>query len=156
MTKLAGPIFALSALFAFAAFAADEAGTIKNVKGSATVERAGQKHPATVGLKVNVADRVITGADGAVGIALRDDTMLSAGPNSVLSLDKFAFDAVTHKGKLDASVTRGSLSVISGTIAKTDPDAVRFRTPSATLGVRGTDFVIEVADDEAEPREQDP
>lgn len=126
------------------AAAADDAGTVKSSKGTVTIERAGQKLPAAVGSKVFVADRIVTGADSAVGITLRDSTLLSAGPNSVLNLDKFAFDPTTHAGTVDATIKRGSLGVISGKIAKADPEAVRFRTPSVTLGVRGTEFVVEV------------
>lgn len=133
-------------LLAGVACAAGEAGTVKTSKGQVVIERSGQRLPATVGDRVHNADKLITGADGAVGITLRDNTRLSAGPNSVLSLDKFAFDSTTHAGELDASVKKGTLSVISGKLAAASPDTVRFRTPSATLGVRGTDFVIEVAD----------
>lgn len=122
---------------------AEPAGMIKTSKGSATIERAGQKLPATVGTGIEARDRVVTGADGAVGITLRDNTLLSAGPNSVLDLNKFAFDTTTHAGALDASVKKGTLSVISGKLAKANPQAVVFSTPTATLGVRGTEFIIE-------------
>lgn len=123
-----------------------EAGTVKTAKGTVTVERGGQKIAAAPGVKVYAADRVLTGADGAVGITLRDNTVLSAGPNSTLALDKFAFDSTTHAGAIDATLKRGTLSVVSGKIAKASPDAVTFRTPTTTLGVRGTEFVIEAAD----------
>lgn len=126
--------------------AAGEAGTIKVSKGSVSIERAGKRGPVTVGDRVMTADRIITGADSAVGITLRDNTRLSAGPNSVLSLDKYSFDSTTHAGELDTSVKKGTLSVISGKLAAASPERVAFRTPTATLGVRGTEFVIEVAE----------
>ncbi len=129
-----------------AAASATEAGTVKTAKGAVTIERAGQKIAAAPGAKVHAADRVLTGADGSVGITLRDNTVLSAGPNSTLALEKFAFDSTTHAGAIDATLKRGTLSVISGKIAKASPDAVTFRTPTTTLGVRGTEFVIEAAD----------
>lgn len=127
-------------------WAANEAGTVKTVKGSVAIERSGQKQAVVVGAHVLAADRIVTGADGAVGITLRDNTMLSAGPNSTLDLNKFAFDATTHAGALDASVKRGTLAVISGKIAKASPANVRFSTPTVTLGVRGTEFIIEAGD----------
>lgn len=127
-------------------WAANEAGTVKTVKGSVAIERSGQKQAVVVGAHVLAADRIVTGADGAVGITLRDNTMLSAGPNSTLDLNKFAFDATTHAGTLDASVKRGTLAVISGKIAKASPANVRFSTPTVTLGVRGTEFIIEAGD----------
>lgn len=125
------------------AWAAGEAGTVKTAKGSVVVERVGQKQAVAVGAPVFAADRIVTGADGAVGITLRDNTMLSAGPNSTLELNKFAYDPTTHAGTLDASVKRGTLGVISGKIAKATPANVRFATPTVTLGVRGTEFIIE-------------
>jgi hypothetical protein len=77
---------------------------------------------------------------------MSDDSLLSAGPNSTLSLDRFAFDSTTHQGQFDASLKKGSLSVISGRIAKQSVDAMTLRTPSAILGVRGTEFVVSVDD----------
>jgi hypothetical protein len=133
----------LAAGLALPVFALEDAGTIKTVQGSVSVLRAGQKLAAAPGLKVQAADKLTTGADGSVGITLRDNTVLSAGPNSSLSLDKFAFNPTTHEGAIDASLKRGTLAVISGKIAKASPDAVNFRTNSVTLGVRGTEFIIE-------------
>lgn len=127
---------------------AEPSGMIKTSKGSATIERAGQKLPATVGTNVEAKDRIVTGADGAVGITLRDNTMLSAGPNSVLDLNKYAFNATTHAGALDVMVKKGTLSVISGKLAKANPQAVVFSTPTTTLGVRGTEFVIDAGQSE--------
>jgi len=79
---------------------------------------------------------------------LRDNTQLSAGDNSILELNTFSFNTTTHAGKLDATVKRGTLSVISGKLAKSNPDAVKFNTSAVTLGVRGTAFIIEAADRE--------
>ena len=141
-TAIAGLGLMVSAV----ALAAGEAGTVKTLKGAVSIERGGQRAPAKIGDAVQNADKVVTGADSAVGITLRDNTRLSAGPNSVLALDKFSFDSTTHAGELNASVKKGSLSVISGKLAAASPESVSFRTPSATLGVRGTEFVIEVAD----------
>jgi hypothetical protein len=125
------------------ALAGNEAGVVKISKGAVTVERDQQKLPASVGTRIFSSDRVTTGSDGAVGITLHDNTLLSAGPNSTVDLNKFSFDSTTHAGTIDATVKRGTLSVISGKIAKATPEAVRFSAPGMTLGVRGTSFVID-------------
>lgn len=122
------------------------AGMVKRAKGTAHVERDGRKTAAQPGDKLFSKDRIITAADGSVGITLRDDTMLSVGPNSTMSLDKFAFDSTTHQGTLQATVKRGTLGVISGKLSKQSPNAVQFNTPSAILGVRGTEFVIDAGE----------
>ena len=124
--------------------AADEAGTVKTVQGSAQIERGNEKLPVTAGAKVLVSDRIVTGKESAVGLTLRDNTLLTAGPNSSLQLNKFVFDTTTNAGAIDTSVKRGTLSVVSGKIAKASPDNVVFKTASTTLGVRGTEFIIEV------------
>ena len=122
------------------------AGMVKRAKGTAHVERDGSKTAAQPGDKLFSKDRIVTAADGSVGITLRDDTMLSVGPNSTMSLDKFAFDSTTHQGTLQATVKRGTLGVISGKLSKQSPNAVQFSTPSAILGVRGTEFVIDAGE----------
>ena len=127
-------------LSAFAAAA--EIGQIKVAKGQVTVEREGQSVPATVGTRLQTSDIVRTGADGSVGITMGDDSLLSAGPNSVLSLDRYEFDPTTNRGRFDAKLNKGTLAVISGKIAKQSPGAMTVQTPAAILGVRGTEFVV--------------
>jgi hypothetical protein len=129
-----------------AAVAASDVGEIKTTKGSAHVERDGSRLPAKVGMHVRQSDRVVTEADGTVGITFLDNTLVSAGPNSTLVIDSYRFDSTTHAGKFDASLQRGSLAVISGKMVKQSPEAMRIRTPSSVLGVRGTEFVVKVAD----------
>jgi hypothetical protein len=124
--------------------AAADIGQIKLVSGQVTVERQGQVLPAEVGLRLEAADVVKTGSDGAVGITMRDNARLSAGPNSVLALETFDFDPTTSAGRFDARLARGTLAVSSGRIAKQSPQAMTVRTPTAVLGVRGTEFVVSV------------
>ncbi|PKO38189.1 MAG: hypothetical protein CVU33_09635 [Betaproteobacteria bacterium HGW-Betaproteobacteria-6] len=139
---------ALCALLALSsgpsAFAAEAAGMVKVAKGQVSIERNGKKLPAMVGSLVEVDDRVRTSADASVGVTLRDNTLLSAGPNSLIVIEKFAFDNTTQDGNMSIRVRRGTLSVASGKIAKRTPESVDFHTPTSVLGVRGTEFVIEV------------
>jgi hypothetical protein len=131
---------ALALLAALPALA--DIGQIKTSKGQVTVERGGQVLPGAVGLKLEAADTLKTGPGSAVGITMRDDSLLSAGPNSILQLQRFEFDPATHQGRFDSRLHRGTLAVVSGRIAKQSPEAMTVRTPSAQLGVRGTEFVV--------------
>ena len=121
---------------------AADIGQVKVAKGPVTIERGGQSLPATVGMRVQSSDVVKTGADASVGITMVDDTLLSAGPNSILSLDRCEYDPTTSKGRFDTSLKAGSLAVVSGRIAKQSPEAMSVRTPFAVLGVRGTEFAV--------------
>jgi len=137
--------FAFATLFFATAHAAD-IGQIKLSKGSVSVEREGRSLPAPAGTRVQASDVVRTGADGSVGITMTDDSLLSAGPNSVLALDRYEFDSTTSQGRFDASLRKGTLAVISGRLAKQSRDAMTVRTPTAILGVAGTEFVVSVGD----------
>jgi len=130
------------ALVVSAATLAAEIGQLKSAKGDVWIERSGARLPGAVGTRVQTADVVKTGADGSVGMVMIDNSLLSMGPNSVLSLDRLDYDATTQRGQFDTSLSKGSLSVVSGRIAKQSPDAMSVRTPSAILGVRGTEFVV--------------
>lgn len=117
---------------------------VKVSKGAVSIEREGKRMAAGIGTQVMVADRVRTGVDGSVGVTLRDNTLLSAGPNSLIVVDKFAYDNASQEGNISVSIRKGTLSVASGKIAKRTPESVDFHTPTSILGVRGTEFVIEV------------
>ena len=124
-----------------AALAAD-VGVVKIAKGAAAIERGGQRQPAPAGTRVREGDVVVTGKDGAVGVTFSDNSLLSIGPDSRLTIDRFAFDPKTHKGAFETSLERGTLAGVSGKIAKQSPDAMKVRTPAALLGVRGTEFLL--------------
>jgi hypothetical protein len=137
-----GRAVALVLLAAAALPASAQVGQIKVLQGQVTLERKGQPLPARVGQMLEAADVVRTGPDGSVGITMLDNTLLSAGPNSQLALERFEFDATTSAGRFDARLQRGTLAVVSGRIAKQSPQAMTVRTPAAVLGVRGTEFVV--------------
>jgi hypothetical protein len=132
-------------MFAVAGFArAEDIGQIKVAKGTVHVERDGKRVPAAIGMAVRQSDTLVTGTDGSAGITFTDNSLLSAGPNSVLVLDRYAFNRTTHAGHFDASLKKGTLAVVSGKMVKQTPGAMRVRTPAAIMGVRGTDFVVQV------------
>lgn len=139
-------LVAAVALGLAASAVATEIGQIKVLKGQVSIERDGRVVPGSVGMRLETADILKTGPDGSVGVTMSDDSLLSAGPNSILSLDRYDFDPVTNNGRFDAQLKKGSLAVISGRIAKQAPDAMTVRTPSAILGVRGTEFVVSASD----------
>jgi hypothetical protein len=121
---------------------AADAGQIKVTRGAAWIERAGTRQPAQVGLRVRESDVVATGPDGALGITFADDSLLSIGPNTVLAIERFTFDPTTHRGAFESSLRTGTLSAVSGKLTRQSPEVMKVRTPSAVLGVRGTEFLV--------------
>ena len=134
--------FALAVALAAPSAQAEEIGQIKTARGAVSVERAGQALAGSVGLRLEVADVIKTGADGAAGITMADNSLLSVGPNSILALSRFEYEPSTSQGRLDPQLQRGTLAVVAGRRAKQSPQAMAVRTPSAALALRGTEFVV--------------
>ncbi len=144
-TLLAAAILALSS----SAFAAD-IGIVKVSKGSVQLQRGAERIVAKVGTTVQSADVIVTGADGTAGITFTDNSLVSIGPNSIFAIDKYRFDSTTHAGEFEGNLRQGRLAAVSGKMVKQSPETMKIRTPSAIMGVRGTEFVVQVD----EPRKQ--
>ena len=122
---------------------AQSIGTIKNVSaGDAEIIRDGETLRVATGFKVMEGDIIVTGPGMRVGVTLDDDTRMAVGPNSRIIISRYRFDRARRTGESVTRVDRGVLSVDSGALAKTGN--MRVQTPTATLGVRGTRFVVEV------------
>jgi len=119
-------------------------GQIKNIRGEVFVVRQTVQLPAKAGDLVQQSDVIITGANGSVGLTFVDNSRLSAGPNSRIELKQFLFNPTTQDGEFVTDVQRGTLAVVSGQIAKRSPNAMKIKTPTTILGVRGTTFAIKV------------
>jgi hypothetical protein len=123
----------------------DPAGRIKSVSGSAFVVRQNAVIAVQPGQLVYEADQLKTSADGFIGLTLKDDTLLSVGPNSDIHLDRFVFSPAEGRLGFALRIARGLVAYVSGRIAKLSPDSVRLETPSGIVGVRGTRLAIRVA-----------
>ncbi|HXN16244.1 MAG TPA: FecR family protein [Usitatibacter sp.] len=136
-------ILAATLLLAGSTLAAD-IGLIKVSNGNVRIERGEAKLAAGVGAGLQIADVIVTGADGSAGITFTDNSLVSIGPNSVFAIDKYQFDSTTHVGEFEGSLKQGRLAAISGKMVKQSPETMKIRTPSAVMGVRGTEFVVQV------------
>lgn len=127
------------------ALAADAGvGRIKIATGIATILRGSQSFAATPGFVLQKGDILTTGKNGRIGATFYDNSRFAAGPGSRIVISEYLFDETTHDGRFITQVDRGSLAAVSGKIAKKNKDAMRVRTPTALLGVRGTRFIVEV------------
>lgn len=124
--------------------ASEVIGKVKVLSGSPVIERSGGPITAKLGDPVYRQDKIITDNDSAIGFLFNDDSRLSLGPNSTLSLEQFSFDENSHEGNFDVSIQKGTLSVISGKLTAKTPGSLKVRTPAAILAVRGTEFSVKV------------
>ena len=139
---LAAAVLLLTAMPALAQQPA--AGRVKVASGAAFIVRGGSDVPVRVGDTVYQSDGLKTGTDGRIGIILNDDTRVSLGPSSEVSLDRFAYAPAEGQLGFVLRVVRGVAAYVSGRIAKLSPDSVHLETPAAIVGVRGTTLALRV------------
>ncbi len=125
--------------------APQSAGTLKNVSGDVRVVGTDyEERKVQPGDTIAPSERILTGKDSNASLVLRDGTVMSLGARTNVDFRKFAFDAQTQKGNLLVSLVSGSFRMITGLIGKSDPKAIAIETPTASLGIRGTDFIVSV------------
>lgn len=128
--------------------AGDAAAILKTLKGDVKIERYGGTPPTEVeGEELYSGDILVTGKDGALSVIFNDGTVVSLGNRSILRIDDYLYKPEKRKYRFELFLKRGSATVESGKIAKSDPDSVIFRVPQGTIGVRGTRFFVEVRDE---------
>ncbi len=119
------------------------AGTFKQVQGEIRLGTdAGRPAPKS-GDAVRPGERIATGKDGAASLVLKDGTVLMLGPDTTADLSQFQFDTTTQEGNFVLELLQGSVRVVTGLLAKINPDRFKVKTPTAVVGVRGTDFIVE-------------
>lgn len=119
-------------------------GMVKTAMGEVFILRDGRRMAALPGQQLVQGDLLSTGATGAMGVILRDDTTLSLGPSTETGLEQFAFEPAEQKLGMVLRVTKGLISYFSGKISKLAPGSVRIETPVATLGIRGTRLIARI------------
>jgi len=123
--------------------ASPNAGEIGKIKGSGVLERDGAVITGGSGIGVKSMDTAVT-AKGTMQIDFVDETRVDITEHSRLLIDEFVYDPSNGVGKLGLKASLGTMRYASGQIAKKYKQNVKIRTPSATIGVRGTDFVLVV------------
>ena len=119
-------------------------GDVRQQQGDATIERkSGDKIPSTTGLGIESYDTVRT-QQGRTSIEFVDETRIDVTENSKLVIDEFVYDPNTKTGALAVKAGFGTVRYASGQIAKNSKQNVKISTPTAVVGVRGTDFSMTV------------
>ena len=134
----------LLSLFELARAASEPIGIVRTYRPEALIIRSGVETSADAGSAVHAGDRLVTRHDGAIGIVFIDGSVLSLGPVSEYVIDGFSFHPAEKDVSFLATIKRGTATFLSGAIGRISPESVKIKTPTATLGLRGTKVLIEV------------
>jgi T1SS-143 domain-containing protein len=116
-------------------------GEVTELSGSVTAKHVdGTVDELVPGAAVFQGDVLETGADGTFAILFADDTQFSMGKNGRAVLDEMIYNPSGGDGAFGVSLLQGAFSLVSGQIAKDDPENVSVKTPVGTIGIRGTSW----------------
>jgi hypothetical protein len=119
-------------------------GTIKAIQGSVSIEKSSIKYDAELHDKIYEGDIIETKETGNIALLFVDGTQLSIGPNSYMIINRYLFSPKEKSYAFDVMLKKGSAIYTSGRLSKLSPESVKIQTPQATIGVRGTKFLVEV------------
>jgi hypothetical protein len=154
-TALAAALACLSVTgLAPAAEPEDPAGKVELVSGQVRVEDAAQAgRPVRVGEPVRAGESIVTGTDGEVHLEMADGGTIAVRPNTRLRIAEYRARGDDQDRSI-LNLLAGGFRSITGWIGKFNPRGYQIRTPTATIGVRGTDhepLVIPEGSSEGEP-----
>jgi hypothetical protein len=118
-------------------------GDVIEQKGDTVIERDKKVIPSQKGTGVESYDTIVT-TKGQTAIQFIDETRVDVTEHSKLIIDEFIYDPNTSTGKLALKASLGTVRYASGQIAKNSRQNVKISTPTAVVGVRGTDFSMTV------------
>ena len=151
--RLALPVL-FASLLPLTGFAAPEnalqIGTVKEINGTATSYHAGTKVARSLQAEdvVFLGETVKTGQNSLVNIEFLDKTIFRVGADSEVKLDQYVYDPISKGGEMKAKVTKGVFRLVTGLIAKQNPENVEVDFPTGSMGIRGTDVLGSVGKNE--------
>ena len=102
----------------------------------------------STGSKIYFGDTILVKAKSNAQILLLDETALTVGEKSELTIDEFIYDPKSKIGKIVSNIKIGTVRVITGEISKKNPDNLEVNVPTGWVGARGTEFVVVTESDE--------
>jgi hypothetical protein len=118
-------------------------GTVSGLRGDVMLQRGGEVLKAAVGSSIDAHDKIVTQARSKVQIMLIDQTVITVGPSSEFSFDKYSYP---DDPEAKMSAKRGFFKAVTGKIGKIAPKRFSIKTQSATIGIRGTHFMGYISD----------
>lgn len=133
------------AIFSIAnvAMAQDEhVALFKNVSGDVKIIRDNSDLVAVVGTQLMRSDIVVSGPHSSGGIVFKDGTLLTLGSSTEIEISRYMFQPEEAKYDFSLYLKKGTAIYSSGKLGKLSPESVSINTPRATVGVRGTRFIV--------------
>lgn len=122
---------------------ADVAGHVQFISGDVqAVDSAGRVYPLKKGDAINEGDTLTSAKTATAQIKMEDGGFIAVRADTKMKFDSFKFGG-KEDGKGDSSLfslLRGGFRAVTGLIGRVHKESYRVNTPTATIGIRGTDY----------------
>ena len=114
-------------------------GSISSFKGSVQIERNSQNIRAILSLPIEKNDVITTKDNSNVIIKFNDNTIITVGKNSSLSIEDYLYDTKNSANSRSTfKFLKGTFKSVTGIIGKLNPEKFKLETKTANIGIRGT------------------
>ncbi len=122
----------------------ENSGFIKKLKGTATIIRQNDTIDVKIGTPIYEKDTIKTSSSSSVGIIFKDNTLISLGANTTYIVEEYQFNPEEKKEKFISRLKKGSMVCLTGLMSKVNKDAMKIKVKTASMGIRGTHFIVSV------------
>lgn len=135
-----------------ASWAAQVAGTITQLSGPLLAKKAdGAVRVLSLRSEVESGDTLVTEKNTYALLKFIDNSEITLKPGTTFKVENFAFDAGKPDGdQASFSLVKGGLRSVTGLLGKRNKEKFSMKTPSATIGIRGTTFIADLVEPSAE------
>lgn len=119
-----------------------EAGKLVLAVGSVEVERQGQRMPLKRGDAVQAGDLIVVGERSNAQVRFSDASLIALRAGSQFRIEAYRYAEGRNDARMEVTLVKGGLRAVTGLIGRQQPDAFSTRTPTATVGIRGTHFAL--------------
>ncbi len=137
-------IISLLLIFSIPLFANEGSGFIKKLNGDATILRENNNIEAKIGMPIFEKDTINTSSNSSLGIIFKDNTLISLGANTTYVVEEYQFNPEEKKEKFISRIKKGSMVCLTGLMPKVNKDAMKIKVKTASMGIRGTHFIVSV------------
>ena len=144
---ITGLVLASSMFASSFAMTADNTGMVVASRGDVTAEIGGELRILKQGDDIFVTDEIVTGDKSFAVLQFVDGAKVTVRPNSAIVIEDYVYNG-NEEDVATLSLVSGGLRVITGAMAKSNPENYKVRTPVALMGVRGTEFAVMLCGDQ--------
>ena len=126
-------------------------GKITTIQGEVKILRDSKSLQGKPSFVLENKDVVNTGNNSRTQLLFNDETLISLGENSTFSIEEYLVDDTKpNDSEMSLEISKGILKAITGKIGKINPNKFKLKTRSATIGIRGTIFFVQIMEDGSE------